>query len=207
MKAFCISTDNEEGWRRFKTTLKLFDGILEMERFPGVWPPPTSAPDWFTLGKPLTETRRREFGCMLAHMNAILNAKRLGLESVLILEDDIVPVGDVGYAMDMAETWLPRCGIFYVGYMGGLVEKMEWRHDRTAILRGRILGTHAYAIHGSMYDEVLNMQSPKAIDMAFSEMSKNREFRGVVPAAILQRAGYSQITRSTKTGYRVGGKP
>jgi len=91
-------------------------------------------------------------GCLESHIYCIEYAKRNNLENILIMEDDVI--FDTAVLSKLDSLVLPESyDMIYLGYHG----LSGYRENPTSCLKlTSTLTTHAYVIHSSIYDYVLD---------------------------------------------------
>lgn len=131
-------------------------------------------------------------GCFQSHLLCIYLAKQRGYQHVLIFEDDIE--FDVEKWNQLQPVSVPtEWDMLYIGYNARQGRKYtnEW------LLLSWATTTHAYIIHSSMYDLILeNKQGHDTIDELYAEEIhyKRQKTYGLYPLLCFQRAGKSDIT-------------
>lgn len=148
------------------------------------------------------ERRRAELACKISHARVISAAKRMGLEKVLILEDDAVLNGDrfdmLQEALNEVEDVDQNWQLFYLG-----ANDINNTKERVGFVSYRIFTpytTHAYCIHERAYDNVLlALYNRGQVDVLYSEFiaSQGHSYT-VYPYIAEQKNGISDITGITE---------
>jgi hypothetical protein len=137
-------------------------------------------------------------GCILSHIAIITEAKSLGLNNVLVFEDDAYPLTSVNtYYLDLItkdfrnnDSW----DLFYLGYNShkplNLIEGC-----RNLLEIHNCYSTHAIAYSKNIFDYIIESKDKiKILDVWLSEdMQKNRNVIGTYPILFSQSPGYSDI--------------
>jgi GR25 family glycosyltransferase involved in LPS biosynthesis len=120
----------------------------------------------------ITENKNA-IGCLLSHLEIIKNAKENNYKRILIFEDDIL-LSD-NFNEDVKKIKDIDWNLLYLGasqfdWSGIDTSKKYYRCNKT-------LGTFAYCIDSSIYDEVLKMEksSKKSIDNILSDIQKSND--------------------------------
>lgn len=161
--------------------------------------------------KQLTPTRyeqiRGNLGCNMSHYKIVLEAKRLGLESILIFEDDCI-FDDVN--LQYIDKYIDQLknvewDMFYLG--GGLGDdtmyaKNTYKVEADLYCVPIVYATHAYAIHSNIYEEIIKRwekSPPVALGLDYSLNNINNVKRIVTREPIaFQSSGYSDLVRGNK---------
>jgi glycosyl transferase family 25 len=133
-------------------------------------------------------------GCTLSHNNIVQSAKNIGLNSVLILEDDVVFDDElnekfVEWIKEVPEDW----DMLYFGgnHNVGVTEKFTPHLIKIT----NTYTTHAYALKETVYDLILkrfkNMNF--IVDVIYAEIQKQCNAYCFSPRLAWQKAGYSDI--------------
>lgn len=93
-------------------------------------------------------------GCFLSHLNIIRNARTRGVESVLILEDDLqVLPQDVEMLAEMAAELVKMP--WGIAYFGHFLPAAPTAAPGWTTFRGELRTSHFYAVHGSVFDQLI----------------------------------------------------
>ena len=118
---------------------------------------------------PATETPlNHHIGCALSHRRIIAEAKRQGLKTVLVFEDDVRFTADASEVLELSLRELEGHA-WQLLYLGGYLQRETARsvpgcpHLR---IPDMITCTHAIAYHHSVYDAILKAVPDNAIDVA-----------------------------------------
>ena len=155
-------------------------------------------------------------GCLESHLYCIEYAKKNKLENILILEDDVQFDGNLD---KFKTTKFPEnYDLIYFGYHGLSGHRINYeRHIKLT----STLTTHAYVIHNSIYDYILDnintdwytipemtdlteAEKPfferklRAIDLFYAKWvcHKRQQSYGLYPMVAFQRPGFSDIEKS-----------
>ncbi|MGJ8696768.1 MAG: glycosyltransferase family 25 protein [Verrucomicrobiaceae bacterium] len=167
------------------TWVEAVDGRLELP------------PEWWQAGK-------GAWGCRESHLKVVREAQRDGLESVLILEDDVVFHRESGRFLSTIVSLLPDdWDLFYLGGQHG--EKPVPGEDPRLVKGRKITRTHAYAVHERAYEKFLQeLGSEKHyraepewhVDHLLGDLQEKGVFEAYAPAWWLagQEGGRSDIS-------------
>ncbi len=150
-------------------------------------------PVYFHLARPHPNPQR---GCLESHLEVIGWARSEGHEAVLVLEDDIEVVRDLGTLPPFPPDW-------DMVYLGGLCTQIyEGPRPGSVWVRGDVYCNHAYVIRQELYEEVLTeawSYPEPSIDHFFVHQIHPRR-RAYVPIDpfIVQRPGWSDVARRPK---------
>ncbi len=138
-------------------------------------------------------------GCLLSHLAVIRLAKERKYLNVLILEDDALFIRPPGELPLFPSQW-KMLGI------GAILTKLK-QNIGSEWVESSFLGGHAYILHRSIYDEILQ-EAPKGkwknkgIDHFYSQIIHNRhKCYALYPSLVVQRGGFSDIIQNV---YDVG---
>lgn len=150
---------------RYATFVQAAQGILPMERVErlsavaGPLLPGYGEPPWFTER---TGGRAKAWagaaGCALSHRKGIETARERGWRSVLLLEDDALPMPAEGAAeLLLAARALRGAYMLYLGYNRPVPHgTLMAERGGTALWRvDGVLATHAYIVTAEAYDTLL----------------------------------------------------
>jgi GR25 family glycosyltransferase involved in LPS biosynthesis len=121
---------------------------------------------------------RGQIGCAASHFMAITEAKRLGLESVLIFEDDATFIDEWRAKVEQLQKALQGVAWDLV-YLGGVPAALEHPQIAPSLYESRgVWCTHAMAIHQSFYDGFLELAVDRimAIDCALYHRAHKHRF-------------------------------
>ena len=125
-------------------------------------------------------------GCMAAHKNIVRMAKKAGLNSVLIMEDDVAFTAP-GAFRHFLENIPKAFSIYTAGVYGQACSYNSI--DGTV---KRISGTHCYIVHNSFYDKYLALPDTVYTDEAIGNVVRCHL---CYPMAALQIPGHSDILK------------
>ena len=139
-----------------------------------------------------------KMGCINSHFEIIKKAKEKNLPYVLILEDDAQIIKNIKNIPIPPDNW-------EMLYLGGYIKERFSQHDSNWDIVSSWC-THAYIIHSSIYDKVLNnfeswaSKQPEdkvAIDEYYIDfIHQNKKSFIVKPQMVVQFDGYSDIDQS-----------
>ena len=138
-------------------------------------------------------------GCKLSHYNVIQNAKKQNYNQVLILEDDFLLcqnfIEKYNELIKVLENENIDLNMFYLGfsiyfkntYIDTKITNVKKMNNATT--------THAYILHNSLYDNVLNeiINSDEEIDVCYTRLQKKHNIYGIYPCLISQQPSFSNI--------------
>lgn len=125
-------------------------------------------------------------GCLESHLSLIKQAKQNNLPYIAILEDD-------AKFLRKPNITLPET--FAIFYLGGSIKQVEHVHNDYNRAK-EIWSTHAYIIHSSIYDKVINdlEHYRQEIDRYYvEEIQQNYDCYVAKPLVTSQKNGYSDI--------------
>jgi len=142
-------------------------------------------------------------GCTLSHISAIRYAKKMNYPNVLILEDDAI-WSNVSKSFQIFEKLVQNP--YDVIMLGGTFPRFNKKTYRVHFS----FSAHAYLVHHSYYDIILNTAiktlknyNPKlhkknsyAIDVIYSELQKKDNWFLVYPPLMIQGKSHSNIVGS-----------
>ncbi len=138
-----------------------------------------------------------QLGCMMSHLECIRYARSKGLESILILEDDVEFHPQLNELFEKSVADLPEgWGMFYLGG--------NTNHEPDALLPvtehiskvNYLLCLHAYAVHQRAYDTIINyaeIAKNRIIDVVLADLQPVIPTYKTEPNLAWQRASYSDI--------------
>lgn len=180
-KIYCINLDRAtDRWKECVKQFNLYN--INVERFSAI--EPENGANGLLKG---------EIGCMRSHYEIIKKAKEENLNSVFIMEDDIVLTNNFNTVFDNIIKQLPENWDFiYLGgnHIGGLekitdnISKMKFTHT-----------THAVGIKNTMFYSILETlkQEYKQVDVYYAMMMQFCNAYVTRPHLAYQRDGFSYI--------------
>lgn len=119
----------------------------------------------FIQGKGMLENKYA-LACLRSHIEIIKDAKFKGYNRILIFEDDVLISKDINIHLQKLRN-IKDWKLLYLGS-----SQYNWNVEfiEDFFLSKQSLGTFAYAIDSSMYDEILNQSVEKSIDNVLSDM-------------------------------------
>lgn len=125
--------------------------------------------DKYEIHKGLLENKYA-LGCYLSHIEIMKDAKKHKYEKILILEDDVMFCKDFNVKLQSIRS-LKNWKMLYLGGTQYDWDNIEYREN--FYYANRTAGTFAYAIHNSLYDEIINSIDFKhAIDKNYTHLQK-----------------------------------
>jgi hypothetical protein len=105
------------------------------------------------------------WGCLMSHIKAIEKAKQEDLDSVLILEDDVL--FDKNFKLSLDTLLIPNYDMLY---LGGIIPEIKFFNLGWG-KRNEIMGAYAYIIKKHMYEIILEKLYQKiyCVDIAYIE--------------------------------------
>jgi hypothetical protein len=137
---FCINLDRQpDRWARMRERFEALGVAQLVRRFPAIDTP-----------------ENHHVGCALSHRRIIEEAKQAGLESVLVLEDDVVFLEGTTWVLRRSLKELGRRA-WNIFYLGGALGRRFPRADGCVHLEvpTSLTTTHALAYHRRVYDRIL----------------------------------------------------
>lgn len=132
-------------------------------------------------------------GCTLSHYWCILQAKMLGLKSIMIFEDDVELHEDFRNILDAALTEAPKD--WELIYLGGTHREPPVQVTEHLYRVSRTLCVHAYIIHERFYNYALNNMPSlcQPCDCYYSDMQSFGNMYVINPPIAWQQCGHSDI--------------
>lgn len=188
-RIYCVNLDRRpERWESSRK--QFFKHHLNVERF--------SAVDGKNC-KQVNALKPGEIGCLMSHLNILLECQKNNIENVLITEDDVEFCDNLNEVFFKYEKELPRWDMLYLGANHALCNPYE-NNPPIKITEHvyRILhaySTHAYAVNKSCYqyliDHISQMTHP--LDVMYSRVQKKLNVYLFRPHLAWQSEGYSDI--------------
>ena len=119
----------------------------------------------FIQGRGMLENKYA-LACLRSHIEIIKDAKIKGYKRILIFEDDVLISKDINIHLQKLRN-IKDWKLLYLGS-----SQYNWNVEfiEDFFLSKKSLGTFAYAIDSSMYDEILNQSIGKSVDNVLSDM-------------------------------------
>ena len=139
-------------------------------------------------------------GCNLSHLKCIEMAKDQKLEYVLILEDDVSFTENINDILYKSLTDVQKFdwNLLYLG--GNLKDKATYVTDY--LLRVKSVNTtHAYIIHQSFYDIVLNLTPEIIIDRHYRRLADIYPMYMCAPMVAFQIPSFSDLQQKHTDTY------
>lgn len=134
-------------------------------------------------------------GCNLSHYFLIERAKILGLESILVFEDDAVLHDDFNLLLEQCINDLPAD--WDMLYFGGSHKEKPTVITNNIYRVNKTLTTHAYIMRSTMFDRALQMlriiEVNNPVDGIFADLQKEFNVYITNPPLAWQRPGHSDI--------------
>lgn len=143
-----------------KAKLAKLDNVI---RFPAISVTDEQClPDYYNQG----EKRKYKVGCTLSHQAVVKQAKEMGLENVLIFEDDCVFLDDFYNVVETCSKELKTLDEWSVMYFGGEPSNhcTPITENIYTITNGGVYCCHAYAVNHTFYDKILEI-NPIMVDV------------------------------------------
>lgn len=111
------------------------------------------------------------YGCLLSHIKALEQAKKLKLKSIMILEDDVIFDDDFLYQITNINV-----PVYNMIYLGGIINNIKFFLNGWGI-GDEIMGAYAYIVNEEFYDQLLNFLKTKqyCVDISFAENIKPQD--------------------------------
>jgi len=137
-------------------------------------------------------------GCILSHIAIITEAKSLGLNNVLIFEDDAIPLTSLNSVnLNLITKEINTLDSWDVCYLGYNSHKPLSLIDgcRNLLKIHDCYSTHAIAYSNNIFDHIIESKDNiKILDVWLSEnIQKNYNVIGTYPILFSQSPGYSDI--------------
>lgn len=148
---YVINLDRRKD-RMFRVDRYLKKLKINYERISGVIPTQTEFENIKKEGSKITSIGA--LGCIMSHINVIRNAIKNQYKSILILEDDIVPLKSFDYnKIQTPADW----DILYLGSsQHNFIEQQQDKHE-TYYIAKKSRGTFAYIVKNHMFNKLLGL--------------------------------------------------
>lgn len=188
-KIYCINLDHRlDRWK--ESSLEFKRNNLKVNRY--------SAIDGKEVGS-LGRLSRGEHGCLLSHLNLVIEAKNNNLNNVLILEDDIEFCDEMTEKfyeyIDEIENW----DIIYFGAYHALNNPYN-PHPLIQVSEHffktvHSVAAHCYAVNNTVYDSLIQeiSKKEKPLDDHHTEIQKKFNCFVIRPHLAWQRPSFSDI--------------
>jgi len=198
---YCINLKSrEDRWEECQIEFKKhqIDGVFKFNAVSGI---PKSVKVVGTLGIDKANFNFKEklsgtVGCLLSHLKIIKDARKRKLSKILILEDDVQFVSGVqqrfaGMCGEIPDDWS-------LLYFGGNELGNPIKVSDNVIRISNMLMTHAIAINGNFYDELIEIieKCEWPVDRYYAQFQSTHSCYAIYPYLAWQRAGWSDIQRS-----------
>jgi len=193
-KIYCINLDRrKDRWEEVTEEFKKWD-IEGVTRYPAI--DGNSLPDLYAG---MTTLPKSAIGLILTNIKILEEAKKQNLDSILIMEDDVVFHPSFS-EIENKLSRVPRN--WHCLYFGGnhnlhKGEKPPAMIDEDICRIHKTFTTHCVAIKSGMYkvilDELKSGVPSKPLDVIYTDLQRRFNFYCFYPAVALQRAGYSDI--------------
>jgi GR25 family glycosyltransferase involved in LPS biosynthesis len=119
----------------------------------------------FKPGKGMLENKYA-YACLLSHFEIIKDAKEKNYKRILIFEDDVLISKDIKAHLQKIRN-IKDWKLLYLG-----ASQYNWNVDfiDDFYLSKKSLGTFAYAVDSSIYDDILNLDISKSVDNLLSDI-------------------------------------
>lgn len=199
-KIYCINLENRnDRWTDCENEFRKQDirNVIQFKAVDGISANGESFGKMGVEGNDLisSEKRLRRFGCLLSHLNVIMDAKSNNYSKILLLEDDVQFIDQVKNKFDFIEKDIPPG--WSLLYFGGN-EKQKSRVTKindNVVQVYHMLMAHAVGIDCNIYDVLINELSKYAlpVDVYYTEIQKRYACYAFSPFLAWQRAGWSDI--------------
>lgn len=138
-------------------------------------------------------------GCKLSHYNVIIDAKKQNYTQILILEDDFLLcenfIEKYNDLIKTLENEKIHLNMLYLGFSRIRENSYTDTNINNVKIMKNALTTHAYILHYSFYDTVINEieDSSNELDICYSKLQKKYKIIGVYPCIVSQRPSFSDI--------------
>jgi len=136
-----------------------------------------------------------QLGCILSHLEVIKNASKRNLNSVLIMEDDVIFIEKFNevipnFIKQLLE--IPKWDLLYIGFRQN--GPYEYKTRNIVKLQGALC-THAYIIRKSIFNLVIEefKRDPTTIDVIYNRICPVINAIAFKPILAWQRANFSDI--------------
>jgi GR25 family glycosyltransferase involved in LPS biosynthesis len=182
----CINLDRDLGnWERLQAALTRHD-IRGVRR--------VSAVDGSRLELPGTWRHSAgAYGCLLSHLQVVRDARKRGLPSLLILEDDVVFDPSFSEKFPVFVRGLPAD--WDMVFLGALHREDPVPVTENVVRIHQAYCTHAYALRDSIYDAFIaaNDGSPNELDVNTGMLQSNHKCYGFAPNLAWMESRYSPV--------------
>jgi GR25 family glycosyltransferase involved in LPS biosynthesis len=138
------------------------------------------------------ENKNPKIGCTLSHQLCIKMAKDWKLPYILILEDDAIFENDINEVFLKSWDSLQQYD-WKVFYLGAHLRHPSLKINDNLIEVKYPLTTHAYIIHESFYDTILQGSINVIIDRQLAALSYENKMYMCSPMVAFQRQSYSNL--------------
>lgn len=183
-RIYCISLPQEVAPERWEACDKLFaHHNLQVERFPAIM-----------VDQGINGLLRGEYGCLLSHVQCVLQAKQDNLSNVLILEDDLVLHDNFDEYFDkLIRQVPPQWDMLYFG--GNHIRGYSMVSPNVIKLNGSY-AIQMVGIKNTMFDKIIETvgdNPSKQIDVYYADMHPVHNVYCFKPHLAWQAAGHSYI--------------
>jgi GR25 family glycosyltransferase involved in LPS biosynthesis len=182
----CINLDRDvDYWERSQAALTRHD-IRGVRR--------VSAVDGSRLELPATWRHSAgAYGCLLSHLQLVRDARKRGLPSLLILEDDVV--FDPSFSQKFPVFMRDLPADWDMVFLGALHREDPVPVTKNVVRIRKAYCTHAYALRDSIFDAFIaaNDGSPNQVDVNNGMLQSNHNCYGFVPNLAWMESRYSRV--------------
>jgi hypothetical protein len=188
-KTYCVNLDRRtDRWSDAMNEFNKFD-LNKVER--------VSAIDGKTIKSKIRKINKSEIGLILTNIKIIENAKKQGLKSILILEDDVQFTNEINNISEYF-NYLPNdWDMIYLGgnHNVGIPEATPKIINEKVFKVYHTYCTHCVGIKHTAYDVILNnlKKLKKQLDVVYSDLQKKMNVYSFYPMIASQRIGFSDI--------------
>ena len=182
----CINLDRDlDSWERLQAALTRHD-IRGVRR--------VSAVDGSRLELPATWRHSAgAYGCLLSHLQVVRDARKRGLPSLLILEDDVVFDPSFSEKFPVFVRGLPAD--WDMVFLGALHREDPVPVAENVVRIRQAYSTYAYALRDSIFDAFIaaNDGSPSPVDVNNGMLQSNHNCYGFAPNLAWVESRYSPV--------------
>jgi GR25 family glycosyltransferase involved in LPS biosynthesis len=144
------------------------------------------------------------FGCLLSHINCVIDAKKNNYKQILILEDDFILINNFEYELNELFANIDNNWDFiYLGKKQGVLNEAQKINDFVYKPNNKTWGTHSILIKNTLFDEIINfsknIQGP--IDIMLMKLYPNYNFYCVKKDLFITYEETSDVQSKTKIMY------
>ena len=107
-------------------------------------------------------------GCAASHLQVIQNASDEDQDSVLILEDDVLPLEGIGDQWKKVQEEIPND--LDMLFLGGQIPGIRYPYSKNLVRPYLIWRTHGYVVYRRAYKKLLAIDANTHIDLIYGAM-------------------------------------